>query len=46
VIPCCKGPIGRMTLLITFRSLNNIHFSDFFLITNIKLQGLVDSSTC
>ena len=46
-IPGCEGPLGRVTLLISLRSLIILHLPDFFLMTNIgEFQELMDSSIC
>ena len=41
-MPGCKAPIGMITALIFLKSVNILHFPDFFLITETgEYQGLV-----
>ena len=41
-MPGCKAPIGSIIALIFLKSVNILHFPDFFLITNTgEFQGLV-----
>ena len=40
-MPGCKAPVGLIIALIFLKSVNSLHFPDFFLITKTEFQGLL-----